>query len=51
LAHQERAYVEAENRFGLNNEMNLIRWAEELDADPEKVAAHVEEQQCFKRTA
>jgi uncharacterized phage-associated protein len=49
LAHQEPAYVEAEDRFGLNNEMNLIRWAEELDADPEKVAAHVEEQQFFKR--
>ena len=49
LAHQERAYVEAEDRFGLNNEMNLIRWVEELDADPEKVAANVEEQQLFKR--
>jgi hypothetical protein len=29
--------------------MNLIRWAEELDADPEKLAANVEEQQFFKR--
>jgi hypothetical protein len=33
LSHREPAYVEAEQQFGLNNEMNLARWIEELPQD------------------
>lgn len=48
LAHDEAAYVEAEKKFGLNNEMNLLRWADELDANSETVASYVEERQRIK---
>jgi uncharacterized phage-associated protein len=30
LSHQESAYVEAEKQVGLNNEMNLLRWADDI---------------------
>jgi uncharacterized phage-associated protein len=48
LAHKEAAWVEAEKQLGLNNEMNLIHWAEELGANAEAIAADVEERQYFR---
>lgn len=48
LAHEEAAWVEAEKRFGLNNEMNLIHWAEELGTNTEAIVSYVEEQQYFR---
>jgi hypothetical protein len=48
LAHEEAAWVEAEKRFGLNNEMNLIHWAEELGANTEAIVSYVEERQYFR---
>jgi uncharacterized phage-associated protein len=48
LAHKEAAWVEAEKRLGLNNEMNLIHWAEELGGKVEAIVTNVEERQYFK---
>src|ERR1700690_3636604 len=48
LAHNEPAYAEAEENFGLNNEMNLVRWAEEIPGDTRAIAAHVDEPRKHK---
>jgi len=48
LSHQEPAYTEAENSAGLNNEMNLLRWAEELRRDTDSIVEQAEEGQLFK---
>lgn len=48
LAHKEPAYVEAEETLGLNNEMNLLRWAEEITSDTRAIAAHVEDKRRLK---